>query len=430
MIAPGKGTQIDDRGFGQGAGYDSDAVRVAFLLKDLQLSGGVGVVLTHARNLSRFHGFDVTLVTTESQDEPDWEYGDLPHLHVLSLGDAGDEEFDIAISTWWETAYSLFQLRARRYASFVQSLEDRFYEGHESIERLGARLSLELPVSFITEAEWIAESLRELRPDAEVRLVRNGIDKETFGGGVLRRSDAGPLRVLIEGSPESWFKGVGDALQSVELMSEPHVLTLVCPTREGLPAQYLDSAIGPLTTGELAGVYAENDVLLKLSQVEGMYGPPLEAFHQGVTCVTTEVTGHGEFIAHGRNALVVDWDDNAGTASQLDMLARDRALLARLREGALETAARWPSWEVASDRMAQALTEISEAQPPDYLRPLPNFLAIMKAGLEQERGARGHYRKLRADAGRWQRINSLPALAQLLAARRALKKRVRDSKTR
>ena len=44
---------------------------------------------------------------------------------MVSLDEARGEHYDVAISTWWETAFSLFELRAERYASFVQSLEDR-----------------------------------------------------------------------------------------------------------------------------------------------------------------------------------------------------------------------------------------------------------------------------------------------------------------
>ena len=72
-------------------------------------------------------------------------------------------------------------------------------------------------------------------------------------------------------------------------------------------------------------------MVLKLSRVEGMYGPPLEGFHMGATCVTTPVTGHEEYVEHGWNGLVVDWDDARGTARQLDLLARDRRLLHFLR---------------------------------------------------------------------------------------------------
>jgi len=403
-------------------GYDTRAVRVALLVKDLQLSGGVGVVVKHARNLVGDHGFDVTLVTTEGQDEPHWEYESLEHLHVATLAEAMASNFDIAVSTWWETAFGLFQLNAKRYASFVQSIEDRFYESYQSVERLGARLTLDLPVAFITEAGWIADTLRDIHPDAQVHLVRNGIDKETFSPvESAERRDGDPLRVLVEGNPASWFKGVDDSVKTVDLMREPHSLTVVCPSTVGLRDAYAHRAIGPLTPAELAEVYEETDVLLKLSRVEGMYGPPLEAFHKGATCVTTEVTGSDEYIRHGVNSLVCDWDDRQGTAGMLDLLARDRDLLHRLRTGALETARAWPDWGDSSTRFAEALNEIATAPPPPADARIGSMMVTLRVGLEQERGLSGYYRKIRADAGRWQRVNSLPAVSQLLAARRSIR---------
>ena len=404
-------------------------MRVAFLLKDLQLSGGVGVIITHARNLAAEHGFDVSLVTTDAQEDPDWDYEHLPHVHVMTLSQALEEEFDIAISTWWETAYSLFLLRAKRYASFVQSIEDRFYEPHESVERLSARLTLDLPVAFITEASWIAETLAELHPGTHVHLVRNGIDKKIFPpiSEVSPNTDE-PLRVLIEGSPESWFKGLRPAIKAADKMKEPKRLTIVCPTFEGLEPKYASRAIGPLSQTELAEIYSDTDVLIKLSKVEGMYGPPLEGFHRGATCVTTEVTGHDEYIRHGVNALICDWDDELGTAAQLDMLARDRELLTRLRRGALETAQAWPDWDQSSREFASALRAISEESPPDPIELLPGMLVRLRVGLEKERGSRGYYRLQAADAQRWRRISSLPGLSQLFAARRAIKGLGEDSK--
>ena len=77
---------------------------------------------------------------------------------------------------------------------------------------------------------------------------------------------------------------------------------------------------------------------VQLSRVEGMFGPPLEAFHKGATCVVTPVTGHDEYVVHMENGLVVDWDDAPGTTRALELLARDRSLLRQLRENALATA--------------------------------------------------------------------------------------------
>ena len=74
------------------------------------------------------------------------------------------------------------------------------------------------------------------------------------------------------------------------------------------------------TREEMSELYARSDVVLKMSSVEGMFGPPLEGFHRGATCVVTPVSGHEEYVEHGWNGLLTDWEDLRGTARQLDLL--------------------------------------------------------------------------------------------------------------
>jgi glycosyltransferase involved in cell wall biosynthesis len=390
-------------------------VKVAFLVNDLQLSGGVGVVVAHARQLRDRHGFDVSLVLAREQEDPHWSHEPLEGLPVVSLEEARGAHYDIAVSTWWETAFSLFELRAERYASFVQSLEDRFYRPGEA-ERLGARLVLDLPVTFITEARWIADTLAGLRPSAPCHLVRNGVDKRVFApAATLEPRVDGPLRILIEGNANVWFKGVNEAVAAVAQMGEPHHLTVVAPNRAGLAADGADRVVGPLSQRELAALYRETDVLVKLSRVEGMYGPPLEAFHLGATCVTTEVTGHEEYVEHGVNALVCDWDDPRGTARQLDLLARDRVLLHELRLGALDTARAWPTWEQAGEFMAGALDAIRAAPQPDPTPALARLMADVRAGIEEQRYLVANRNALERKLDRYER---LPGIRTVLAWRR------------
>ena len=89
-------------------------MKVAWLLNDLQLSGGVGIVVEHARRLQHDHGFDCVLVLTREDDEPPWQFRGLTDLRVETLPAARNEHFDIAVATWWETAFSLFELDAAR----------------------------------------------------------------------------------------------------------------------------------------------------------------------------------------------------------------------------------------------------------------------------------------------------------------------------
>jgi glycosyltransferase involved in cell wall biosynthesis len=340
-------------------------MRVAFLLNDLQLSGGVGVVVEHARQLTERHGFDVTLVLAREQEEPPWRYRGLTDVPVETLPQARHEHFDVAVATWWETAFSLFELDADRYAYFVQSLEDRFYHPDEA-ERIGASLTMDLPVDFITEARWIADTIRRTRPEARVFYVRNGIDKNAFP--LPSRTDVrrdGPLRVLVEGHLGVWFKGVEAAAYAAAAMREPHHLTLVVPNAADdageLPA---DEVTGALSREQMSDLYARTDVVLKMSSVEGMFGPPLEGMHRGATCVVSPVTGHDEYVEHGRNGLVTDWDDLRGTARELDLLAADRRYLHFLRMNAVDTARTWPSWEQSGMFMAATLRRIAELPAP------------------------------------------------------------------
>jgi hypothetical protein len=189
--------------------------------------------------------------------------------------------------------------------------------------------------------------------------VRNGIDKRTFAPPAEPSPSDGPLRIVVEGNPTVWFKGVDDAAAALARMTAEHAATLITPAPVESEYAVFDRVIGPLSHREMAAAYAETDVVLKLSRVEGMAGPPLEGFHLGATAVVTPVTGHDEYIIHGSNGVVTQWDDAKGTARWLDLLAADRPFLASLRANALETARRWPSWEQSTYEMAAALEEIA-----------------------------------------------------------------------
>jgi hypothetical protein len=98
--------------------------------------------------------------------------------------------------------------------------------------------------------------------------------------------------------------------------------------------------------------------------------------------VVTPVTGHEEYVEHGWNGLLTDWEDLLGTARQLDLLARDRELLRFLRSNALQTARVWPSWEQSSRLMADALLSIRREPRPDGAAASARLLADLRGGLE------------------------------------------------
>lgn len=344
-------------------------MKVAFLVPSLRLSGGLNVVVEHGSRLASDHDFDVTMVVTHHQGETPWPYDGLRHVRVVDLDDLTGETFDLAIATWWDTVVHLPDVDAKRFAYFVQSLEDRFFTEDDPQAAL-AGLTYRLGLPVITEAQWIAAIFEAVTPEVPCWYVRNGVNKDIFPEqGAVEPNTRGPLRILVEGNLHDHVKGVPEAVEAVRRMSEPAELTVVAANRSGprVPA----TVIGPLTQPELSDLMVRTDVVLKLSRVEGMSGPPLEGFHRGATCVLTPVTGHDEYLQHGWNGLLTGWDDPDGTARQLDLLAKDRHLLHFLRTNAAATARAWPGWDQAATMMAGVLAAAAAGPGPDMATLAP-----------------------------------------------------------
>ncbi|MEW6249039.1 MAG: glycosyltransferase family 4 protein [Planctomycetota bacterium] len=319
---------------------------IAFLLGYPEISGGTNVILEHALGLTR-HGHRVWIVTAEPIDPRRlaWKPG-VETLPLLAQAECRGRKFDLAIATWWRSVYDLPSVPARRYAYFCQSIESRFFTERDPDAQALAEYTYRQPLPIVTEAAWIAVHLRELY-GREATLVRNGIDKQIFrpdGEAVApRRADG--LRVLVEGALRVPFKRVE---WTIELCRRAGVaeLWLLTPTAcTGYPGVQRVLSQAPLP--EVGRIMRSCDVLVKLSTVEGMFGPPLEMMHCGGTAITTDVTGHEEYMRHGENGLVVRRGEEAEVIKHLRALARDRGLLEHLKAGARQTAEEWPDWTAA-----------------------------------------------------------------------------------
>jgi hypothetical protein len=200
-------------------------------------------------------------------------------------------------------------------------------------------------------------------------------------------------------------------------MSAPRHVTVVTSEHEAFAGGGVDRVVGPVPHREMAALYAETDVVLKLSRVEGMFGPPLEGFHSGATCVVTEVTGHEEYVEHGWNGLVADWDDPHGTARLLDRLATDPRELHFLRTNALHTAQSWPDWEQAGQFMTLALERIRREPPPQATAGAARLMADVRTGMMELSRPLSERRVLGRAMKKVEGILGMPGLSQLVAAR-------------
>lgn len=336
-------------------------MKICFVIGSADISGGTFVIFQHAVHLQELgHEVLIASISPVSEAVPDWH----PAMAALrfALVDDVTGRFDLAVATWWKTVYELPKIEADQYAYFVQSIESRFYPEAEAPLRRLVDETYRLPLPMITEATWIKEHLEALGAPS-VSLVRNGVLKEVYreDGPADAAREPGVLRILVEGSLGVPFKNVPRTLRMCAGADAGPIWLLTITEIADYP--HVERVISRVPIARTAEVYRSCDVLVKLSYVEGMFGPPLEMFHCGGTAITYDVTGHDEYLVHGHNALVVPVDDEEGVVAALRSLAADPALLARLKDGARKTAAAWPSWAQSSDEFATAIDGILQLEP-------------------------------------------------------------------
>ena len=253
---------------------------VAFLMGSHDISGGSNVIFEHAAGLVA-RGHRVAIVTAEPVDPSQlaW-HARARSLTFLDHAACQGRVFDVAVATWWRTVFDLPRVPARRYAYFVQSIETRFAEASDAESRALIDFGYRLPLPVVTEATWIQTYLQS-HYGRDATLVRNGIRKELFtpDGPVLDRTRPQGLRVLVEGAADVFFKRVPLAITLCRQAGISDVWLLTLTARDAYPGVTRVLSRVPIT--EVGAVYRSCDVLVKLSTVEGMFGPPLEMMHCG-----------------------------------------------------------------------------------------------------------------------------------------------------
>ena len=305
-------------------------------------------------------GYDVGLYSA-FDDQPrtiDWfPRGRLP---VLPLPDAQREHFDVLIATGWETARPVCELRAERRFYFIQSDETRFYTDREDL-RQAARETYTYPLEPIVIARWQQEWLRR-EFGRECQYVPNGLDHDLFhpAGPVAPRRNR--VRVLLEGPIAIPYKGMANAFRAVNSLD----CEVWCVSSVGKPQPgwRCDRLFEKVPMDLMKHIYSSCDIFLKMSEVEGFFGPPMEmmACGQGA-CVVGEVTGRDEYCVDGENCLVVPRGDVEAARAAVQRLIEDTAFRRRLIENGLQTAARF-NWDRSAARLAEVLGSSAATSQP------------------------------------------------------------------
>ncbi len=356
-------------------------IKIAFLLGLPEISGGSYVIFEHAIRLKK-KGYQVFILTEEQIDPTRYSWHpDAGELEWITFDNASHLKFDYAIATWWRSTLHLQYVNANTYLYIVQSIESRFFPGDEQIsgeEKAYRRLcenTYLFPLPIITEARWIRKYLSD-KYGHDGFLVLNGIRKDLYNlsDDCHASRKPGCLRVLVEGQLGVGYKNVEKTIELCCRSEADEVWLLTSSKIESYPG--VDQVFSKVPIWKTPQIYRSCDVLVKLSYVEGMFGPPLEMFHCGGTAIVYNVTGHNEYIHHDVNSFVVKMNDESHVIELLNLLKNKPEVLDRLKNGAKETAKRWPDWNKSSRNFEKTLRKLKGRSWPNhgYLKKISDHL--------------------------------------------------------
>ena len=335
------------------------------ILVSSSLSGGNNVIFEHAFHIHQRNRVEVTLIfPTETSDADLSWFPRICGVPRMTLSEAENHEFDCVIATYWRTCFQLNKLNAKAYLYFNQSVESRFFDEKDFNSISAAESAYLLGLPIITEANWIKNYVKE-KYDQDAIVVHNGINKKNYSttGEVESEREPDKLRILIEGNVSSKFKNVP---KTVDICKRSHADEVWLLTNSDIEYyEGVDRVFSNIPIHETQKIYRSCDVLVKLSTVEGMFGPPLEMFHCGGTAITYDVTGHDEYLVSGHNSFVAKMHEEEKTLQFINTLKATPETLQLLKDNAIKTAENWYDWSAASEKFETAVIQsINKPQVP------------------------------------------------------------------
>ncbi|HEU5163239.1 MAG TPA: glycosyltransferase family 4 protein [Thermoanaerobaculia bacterium] len=292
-------------------------LRIAYLMEDTDLSGGVRVQLAQADAMIA-RGHRVTIFTkglplTWRTSEAEWEYVDDFRAQAY-------DEFDFVIATFWTTVEPAFEKAGKRAVHLSQGLESTFtaYQAiREDIER-----AYRLPIPKIVVSPHLIDWLAPF--GQEIFVVGQIVDEAFFRE--RRPEEHEPLRVLLAGASQVDFKGIDvgyDAVLHARAAGSDLALVRVspwAPSREE-PKEAADEFHVGLDAAAMVRLVHSCDVFLGPSRKEEGFGlPAAEAMAAGIPAVLSRIPSFESFEPHRSDYAV--WAEEGDPEALGDALMR------------------------------------------------------------------------------------------------------------
>jgi glycosyltransferase involved in cell wall biosynthesis len=355
-------------------------MKITFVLPYAGMQGGIRVVSIYAERLAQ-RGHEVYVVSMPQTfsarhtvksillgrglPKPDPSYfttSSFPH-HVLDsprpVTDKDVPDADVVVATYYTTAAGVLGLSRSKGAKaiFIQNYEVPPGKLNPTLDA-----SWRMPMHKITISKWLVDWARDRFGDRDVSHVPNSVDTTQFYAR-LRSKNQRPTVGLLYSSLA--LKGCSVSLQALK-----HIASVVPSLRlVAFGAEHPDFRL-PLPNyakfhyrppqEKLRDLYAQCDVWMCGSNVEGFHLPPLEAMACRCPVVSTRCGGPLDIIDEGVNGHLVNVGDTVALADKtLKVLTLSDTGWLSMSEAAHETALRF-TWDDATDLFELALVRAIE----------------------------------------------------------------------
>jgi len=325
---------------------------ICYIIPTTSITGGVAVVCEHLNRLQKL-GYKCLIASYDNKTDLSWFPGQSIKVIPLKNNQKTIEQYHTVIATGWITAYELILLNVKRKIYFVQSDETRFYPRGSYLKKRVER-TYNFHFEYMTEARWIRDWLKK-KYGHEATYIPNGINTEIFYPDIpLESKPRNKKRILLEGAINLPFKGMAEAFEVVNDLD----CEVWCVSYDGKPKPewHCDRFFEKVPMDMMRHIYSSCDILLKLSRVEGFFGPPLEMMACGGVPVVAKVTGYDEYIVNKQNAIVTQPNNVNQTRKYITKLVSNNILYNKLKQNGKKTVAKY-NWPKSINILVSKLNE-------------------------------------------------------------------------
>ena len=329
--------------------FDIKKQTIVYVLPGTGISGGIAIMLQHVQWLLKLEKYNVFLFSLDNRQNISW-YPD--HLPIVTLNNIELlKNIDILIFSGWQSVISALKIDAKRKIYFVQSDERRFFDDEKTKKIV--HQTYEIDFEYMTEAIWIQKWLKE-EFNHNAYYVPNALDQKFFykTNPLIPKTDK--PRILIEGAIAIPFKGVNKAYQAVKDLDCE--IWFVSNSGKPDPSWRFDKFFEKVPFEEMRQIYSSCDILIKMSSIEGFFGPPMEAMACGCSVVVGKCTGYDEYIQHDYNALVVENYDISAAKSAIESIIKNPQLKQKLIDNGYITSQQW-NWQKTLFYLEKAINQ-------------------------------------------------------------------------